>query len=239
MKKFLLFLFMILCIFTLTNAANAAYIDFASGVFASAVGAPSPDPINHPELVGTQFHTIIEGIGLTIYSYNPGSSYGSADNKISWNPGSSGGVDGIGVNDDEISNFGDKDTDSEYIWIEFDAPQYVSHVDITDLFVEGRASYAEQGAFWLQDQNFGWTIPLDTFTQVDDGSRTSYPNSNGEYILNIDRLIGGIWFTGINSESNYDYSIRGIQIPEPATMLLLGTGLIGLAAIGRKTFIKK
>lgn len=56
----------------------------------------------------------------------------------------------------------------------------------------------------------------------------------------------GVWDTNDPRTSfwqfhllNVDQASQGGQVPEPATMLLLGSGLIGLAGYGRKKFFKK
>jgi hypothetical protein len=49
----------------------------------------------------------------------------------------------------------------------------------------------------------------------------------------FDIVTGGLW-NGISEDP-----IDGFYTPEPATMLLLGAGLLGLAGLGRKRFMKK
>jgi hypothetical protein len=64
---------------------------------------------------------------------------------------------------------------------------------------------------------------------IDDLLELSYPN-------NTPPVFSAVHFQGTNTSGGSE--TIGV-VPEPATMLLLGSGLIGFAAAGRRKFFKK
>lgn len=78
------------------------------------------------------------------------------------------------------------------------------------------------------------------FGEVDSGTAGPYEIDfdyllDGKYQVTIASSILGGDFYIVQSDLTITYE----PVPEPATMLLLGTGLIGLAAGSRKKFFKK
>lgn len=142
-------------------------------------------------------------------------------NYIGGPSGDNSGMDGLGINDDEITQGG-----AEQLKVVFATPVMLDSVYITDLFNnEGPTGQAEHGMYSLNGGAFTSFASVGAF--------------NGELTLNIFQSgISSIIFKSSN-DSWSDYSVKGLtyqtqSVPEPSTLLLLGAGLVGLAAWKRK-----
>ncbi len=125
----------------------------------------------------------------------------------------------------------------ESLRIGFSTMIYVSSFDLTDLFWE--KGYEEMGQ---------WSLDFSTWNDFSQTDHSQSPSlSNGEYSLIINQEVKDIWFRapGKIDGRDHEFSVAGVSVApvepvhEPATMLLLGFGLIGLVGFGGRKFFKK
>jgi hypothetical protein len=114
---------------------------------------------------------------------------------------------------------------------------FLDEIYITDLFNEH--GYLEKGTYRLLTDGTwdSWT----TFTAQ---TNQYLGSTNGMLSIPVGEHAKAIEFGGfkIDGYGKFEYSVAGMKVspvPEPATMLLLGTGLIAFAGIGRKKFLNK
>ena len=122
----------------------------------------------------------------------------------------------------------------------------------TDSFIKNMTTYNEhQFGFYfehpLQAVSFDWGVVSDPFAFTADGVELfSQPESlwaSGHVdIVFADYGLGSVSLLGFHDGGAGYISMDNLEVtpsPEPATLLLMGSGLLGFAGVGRKRYMKR
>ena len=180
----------------------------------------------------SQAHTVfavLPGINITFIALGEE----GFDPYLSWytlsNPDSGGGNDGYGV-----YNGGGYENDEvelpEILSIRFSEAVFAHSFLLTDFFIEDGAfgnPYSERGLYSI---NGGSWNPFTANT----------PTGNGLFTLDLNTEINRIAFTAmgdVDGVRDHEFSVAGVDVaavPLPPAVLLLGSGMLGLAALRRR-----